>query len=91
MTSSERDGPSLEALAESFRRLRLFLAVMLLREFCLPRAMVAECKDSGYSGVCSVVNVARFLWEEKIASFFMSKTLCPKIAIGKLARNINES
>jgi len=47
MTSSERDGPSLEALAESFRRLRLFLAVMLLRELCLPRAMVAECKDSG--------------------------------------------
>jgi len=70
MTSSERDGPSLEALAESFRRLRLFLAVMLLRVFCLPRAMVDECKDSD-SGVCSVVNVARFLWEEKIPSIVL--------------------
>ena len=77
MTSSERDGPSLEALAESFRRLRLFLAVMLLREFCLPRAMVAECKDRD-SGVCSVVNVARFLWEEKIGIVLYVKNVVSK-------------
>lgn len=78
MTSSERDGPSLEALAESFRRLRLFLAVMLLRVFCLPRAMVAECKDSGYGVVCSVVNVARFLWEEKIGIVLYVKNVVSK-------------
>lgn len=40
MTSSDRES-SFEALvAESFRRLRLFLAAMLVRDACLPLAMV---------------------------------------------------
>ena len=55
ITSSERGVPPdtsfAKALAESFLRSRLFLAAMLLRDVCLPLAIV------GVVAVCSFLAV----------------------------------
>ena len=62
MTSSVRDvGPSLEALAESLRRLRLFLAAMLQRDPCLPLAIVDRGVRGLGCGGCSGLGLVYFM------------------------------